>query len=77
MINKYTICFILLLGNIFYFSDVLASENCDIDKCRNDCNEIGLPLRSCKAPICIPVCGPLDEPSEVFPVAVPVESGEG
>ncbi len=54
-----------------------AADICDVDKCRNDCNEIGLPLRSCKAPTCIPVCGPLDEPSEMFPVLVPIESSEG
>ena len=59
-----------------FASRVSAKDSCDLDKCRSDCNEIGMPLRSCKAPTCIPVCGPLDEPSEVFPVIVPVKSSE-
>lgn len=63
--------------NVFIGLEANAKDACDLDKCRNDCNEIGMPLRSCKAPTCIPVCGPLDEPSEMFPVLVPVESSEG
>lgn len=79
MIKNFLIyLFTLLLPiNILIGLEANAKDSCDLDKCRSDCNEIGMPLRSCNAPTCIPVCGPLDEPSEMFPVIIPTELSEG
>lgn len=63
-----------LLVFLFFPIRVAAESVCDVEKCNNDCFSIGMELKSCYAPYCIPVCGPLEVPKDIFPASVPKEN---